>query len=357
MHQDSPEAYDTVTIPLTKRDRKALRHRWHHALFMLSSATTVGILILIGVLATVVAGSGTVRSSLNAEDLNIVIFSVVLVPLAPVAVIVLRTFRLSKFYSTGAMASSQQFEHVHLMVAHYAKLAGLDHTPSISIVTGTDFKAKTASNFGRTMILIHSDLLDAPRPFGTDWGALRFAIAREIGHIAAGHRSIIYEFCTALTQSAPFISHPLARAEEYTADRYAAAIATDAAADYFAVMAVSKDCWQDMSIHAAVARAGQVPFGQTIAAWTTQTPPTVWRVQALAWLGVFLCEPIGNHTESPQDYRHYLTRLPTRPIQRADLRLRQAAFLLPPKPMPQEALERLSPKGTNLELLERHTKD
>lgn len=355
VQHNQPKAHDTVTTPLSKKDRKILRHRWHRILFVLSTATSILIFIVALAIGALILGMPGIDEHFSLEEFGKIQNFVFLAILAPFGILILRAVRAAQFSATGAVASEQQFEYVHDIVEHYSRLAGLDRTPSVAIVAGTDFTAKTAFNYGRTMILVHSDLLDAPRPFGTDWGALRFAIAREVAHIAAGHRSALYELCTAVTQAIPFVSHPLTRAEEYTADRYAAVLAADAVGDYFAVMAVSKDNWQGMSLHATVARAGRTPFRQTLAMWTMKTPPSVWRVQALARLGVFLCGTHGNHADGLADYKHFLTMLPTLPITREALRTHHAAFIFAPKPLSAKELERLSPKGTNFERLALYT--
>ncbi len=197
----------------------------------------------------------------------------------------------------------------------------------------------------------HSGLLDAPRPDSEDRGLLRFTIAREIGHIPGGHRSFIYEFMTTATQAVPCLANPLLRADACTADRYAVVLAPDAAYDYFAVDAVSKDCWQDMSIRAAVARAGKVRLGQMITGLLGDVPPTVWRLHTLASLGIFNCGVKPSYAKTPAEFREYLKQIPTVPVAVADLKRYQGSFLLPPKPMPEEDLDRLVPRGTNLERL------
>ncbi len=344
---------ELLKFPLGKEEQHYLRHRWHHILLVLSTLTTVLVIVIAVALAAALSGSTVFEKFLSVEDYDQLTGAVILVLFAPFIFLLLRTVNSAKFSATGAVATEQQFEYVHLIVEHYSKLAGLPRTPMIAIVAGADFTAKTVANFGKAVILVHSDLLDAPRPGSDDWGALRFAIAREIGHIAAGHRTLLYELCTAVTQSIPYASHPLRRAEAYTADRYGAVLAPEAASDYFAVDAVSKDCWQDMSTRAAIARAGKVKFGQMITGLIGEVPPTPWRFQTLAWLGIFLCEPVPSHTNSPEDYRNYLENLPLWPIRIADLEKHYGAFLFPPKPMPEETLDKLCPRGTNLERLSR----
>ncbi len=278
---------------------------------------------------------------------------IMLALLSPLLLVVFRAFTSAQHYATGAAATDQQFEHVHLMVEHYSKLAGLKRTPMIAIVSGASFLAKSTSNFGKAAILVHSDLLDAPRPDSDDWGALRFAIAREVGNIAAGHRDLSYELSTVVTQSVRYLSNPLRRAEAYTADRYGAVLAPDAVSDYFAVVAVSKDCWQEMSIRAAVARAGRVGIGQMIVGLLGEVPPIVWRLQALAWLGVLNCDVLPCRAQSPEGYSDFLKKLPAKPVRIVDLKQRHGAFFLPPEIMTEKTLDELCPKGTNQERLSR----
>ncbi len=351
MKRRKNNARGLLTLPLDRRERRHLRHRWHHRILYLSASASVLVVLLAVGLVVVMTEGGVLSNLLSAEEYLEMVKFVLLVFLWPFSVLGLRAFNAAKYSATGAVASEQQFEHVYLIAQHYSRLAGLKHTPMVAIVSSGDFMAKTISNFGKAVILVHADLIDTPRPGSTDWGALRFAIAREVGHIAAGHRDLKYELLTALMQSVPYVRNPLLRAEAYTADRYGAALAPDAATDYFAVDAVSKDCWQDMSIRAAVARAGKVRIGQVIIGFAGKTPPTVWRLQALAWFGVFRVVPLRNDSDSPAEYKRYLGRLPTLPIPMDELDRRHAAFWLPPKPMPSATLDRLCAKGTNAELL------
>ncbi len=349
-------SFKYVTVPLDKKEKKDLRHKWHQRLFILSSLVTLLILILAIATTGLFSALPSFKTLLGNKVYDNITGYVGLVLLAPFGLLIFRVLNSAKFSATGAIASKVQFEYVYAIVEHYSNLAGLKKIPTIAIVSDGDFLAKTNVNFGKAIILVHSDLLDAPRPDGIDWGALRFAIAREIGHIAAGHRNLKYDFFTAITQAIPYVSHPLKRAENLTADRYGAALAPDAAMDYFAVDAVSKDCYLDMSISAAVARAGQVRLGQMITGITGKQPPTVWRLQALAKLGIFRVEPHFNDGETVDDYREYLKNLPTLSIKIDDLKKHQAAFWSPPKPLPKEDVEKLCIKGTNEQILTREVK-
>ncbi len=340
-----------LTVPLDRRERRYLKHKWHRRIFALSTAVTLLAIILATTLGATLIGSDILDKLLDAEEYTEISGYVSLVFLAPFGFLILRMFNSAKYSATGAIASPQQFENVYSIVKHYSQMAGLKRIPTVAIVNDGDFVAKTVSNFGRAVILVHSDLVDAPRPDSEDWGALRFAVAREVGHVAAGHRNLIYELLTAVTQAVPYLSHPLLRAEAYTADRYGAALAPEAAADYFAIDAVSKDCWLDMSIQEAVARAGRVRIGQMITGFTGKVPPTVWRLQALAWFGIFNVKPLRSSAKTPDEYSNYLEKLPTLPISINTLKHRHAAFWFPPKPMPKEDLDKLSRRGTNLEIL------
>ncbi len=307
--------------------------------------------MIVVLLAVMLTGTNILQNYLSLDEYKEIADEVILVLQAPLLIMVLRGVNSAKHYATGALASEQQFEHLHVIVEHYSRLAGLKRTPNVAVITGGDFVTKSISNYGKAAILVNSDLLDAPRPNSNDWGALRFAIAREVGHIAAGHRGLVYELTTVVTQSTPYLSTPLRRAEAYTADRYGAVLAPDAVSDYFAVDAVSKDCWLDMSIRSAVSRAGKNKISQIIVGLVGEVPPTSWRLLALAWLGVFRCEPPPNHATSPAEYRDFLRRLPVKPTRIADLKRQYGAFLLPPKPMTERDLDELCPRGTIRERL------
>ncbi len=349
-----------LTIPLDKKEQSYIRHKWHTLLLTISTAVTV-ITILIGLLALGLLEyipdiEKTLIKLLGEEIFNTIYQYIGFIILFPFVFLIMRIINSNKLAATGALASKSQFEHVYLISEHYSKLAGLKYVPKVAIVGGADFTAKSISNFGQAIILLHSDLLDAPRPYGRDWGALRFAIAREIGHIKAGHRDILYSFKTFITQSVPYLSHPLARAEEYTADRYAAALAPEAAADYFSFQAVSKDCWLDMSIKAAVARAGKVRLGQMITGNIGKRPPIVWRVQSLAKFGIFKLDPVINYSESNEEYTEFLKTLPILTIKIEDFKKNNAAFLIPPKALDSDLVDELCKNGTNEEIFKQINK-
>ncbi len=340
-----------VTVPLDQRERKYLKHKWHRRIFLLSTLVTVLVLLLSGILANLFAFNDTINELLTIEVYDRIKSYVQMGLFLPFVIFILHIFNSAKYSATGALASKQQFNHVYAIAEHYSALAGMDYVPNISIVSSGNFMTKSVFNFGKATILVHSDLLDAPRPGSEDWGALRFAIAREIGHIIAGHRTFAYELCTAVTQSIPYLSSPLKRAEAYTADRYGITLAPEAAADYFSVIAVSKDCWADMSIRAAVGRAGQVKLGQLITGIIGDEPPIVWRLQSLARFGIFRVKPLCNRSETVEGYRSYLKKIPTLPISIEDLKTYHAAFWFPPKPITKQELNDLCYTGTNAERL------
>ncbi|PID30499.1 hypothetical protein CR983_02490 [Candidatus Saccharibacteria bacterium] len=340
-----------LLVPLDKYDKLPLRHKWHRWIVAASTAiTSLTILLIIAVGATML-GSDVFEKILSVDEYEEFSAAILLACFLPLLLLVTRTITAARYAASGAIASEQQFEYVRMIVEHYSALAGLTQTPTVAIVNDGGFVAKTASNFGKATILVHADLVDASRPNSQDWGALRFAIAREVGHIAAGHRDLVYELFTAVTQAVPYLSYPLLRAEAYTADRYGAVLAPDAAADYFAVEAVSKDCWLDMSVRASVARAGKARFSQMLTCFVSKTPPTTWRLHALAWFGAFQMKPLPSNAQSPADYRAYLKTLPTLPALIDVLDHHHAAFWLPPQPMSHKTLDALCPKGTNRELL------
>ncbi len=346
-----------LTIPLDKKEQSYIRHKWHTFLLTISTIVTV-ITILVGIISLgflqyVPSIEKTLIKLLGEEVFNIIYQYIGFIILFPFVFLLMRIINSHKLAATGVLASKSQFEHVYLISEYYSKLAGLKYVPKVAIVGGADFTAKSISNFGEAIILVHSDLLDAPRPYGRDWGALRFAIAREIGHIKAGHRDVLYAFKTFITQSVPYLSHPLSRAEEYTADRYAAALAPEAAADYFSFSAVSKDCWLDMSIKAAVARAGKVRLGQMITGNIGKKPPIVWRVQSLAKFGIFKLDPVINYSESNEKYVEFLKSLPMLTIKIEDFINNNAAFVIPPKPLDANIVDELCKDGTNNDIFDR----
>ncbi|OKL50555.1 hypothetical protein BM477_00890 [Boudabousia marimammalium] len=224
----------------------------------------------------------------------------------------LRLLDSAKSKSRGPTVNHNQFPAVLEIVQDLSKKAGLKTVPTVVVVSGLTGLSNSVQGSGESVIMVHSDLLDSPRPNG-DLGALRFAIAREIGNLSANHQKVWYEIATTVTQSVPYLQNLLKWTETYTADRYGAALAPEYAGDYFAVAGVSKDCWLEFYIAEVLRRVGKEKLINLLAAWTNPVPPLTWRMLALAELGVFRDEIVKQPEIKTTDLKRHYGRLFIKP--------------------------------------------
>ena len=116
-----------------------------------------------------------------------------------------------------------------------------------------------ASGHGfRRFVFINSDLLEVGGA-ASEPDALRFVIAHEVGHIAAGHVSYWRILGTFASQWIPLVGSTLSRAQEYTADNYGHALAPQGARSAMATLAGGKYLSRSVDVDAMADRAVTEP--------------------------------------------------------------------------------------------------
>ncbi|MDO5723917.1 MAG: hypothetical protein Q4P33_05910 [Flaviflexus sp.] len=265
----------------------AITHPWHRRIVIICAAVTLG-LILLAIAAITLIATGQLRlGDLSPRAHNLIALAIAVVIILPGFLMFVRTAASAKPRGEGALATAEQFPEIAELAADFASLVGFDRTPTVVVAGGSRPLSTSHSRFGTHIIVLHTDLLEAPRPGGGELAALRFALAREIGQLASGERSYVRQFLTMIARTTPYFSRVISRAEELTADRWGALLAPDAAADYFAHLAVGKSLWVDANIHEIAAAGGHGGVSETITSWFMESPPLPWRVLALAPFGVF----------------------------------------------------------------------
>lgn len=301
-----------MNYPLSRLEKRSLRYRWHKLAFTLSVFLTSLTVCMALAIAGVFLFFPEMSSALDTKALDEIYQFVVLALVFPFALGFIRLLKSAQSKTKGCLVDSQQFPQVLSTLEGLAHDAGLERTPLVVVVPGLEGLSHSLQAGGESVILIHSDLLNAPRPDGT-LGALHFALAREVGNLSANHQALWYEFSTTVSQSIPFLKNLLNWTETYTADRYGAALAPEYAADYFGVLALSKDCWLDFHPSQTIKRAGREKIFNLVAAWTNPAPPLPWRMLALAHLGVFRGDMVGLPHISTQDLEKYHAPLFSKP--------------------------------------------
>lgn len=137
-----------------------------------------------------------------------------------IAVLVGRQYLRAQQRANAVLLSPQQFPDVYAMVAEVARDAGLDYVPEVYAVQGGGTLNAFASQCGhRGFVTVYADLLEV----GTrlqDPQTLRFILAHEVGHIAAGHTNVFQSVIGAVAMLVPPVGFALSRAREYTADNF-----------------------------------------------------------------------------------------------------------------------------------------
>lgn len=338
---------DSRPSPFDKRTRRALRHHWQDRILWVSTILTA-ILVIIAIWAIVELLRGDLRlGDLSGTAHNLVAGAIALMTIAPSLIISARVIRSAKPRATGAVVTPAQFPEVYELVQTYTALFQMPRAPKVIFDDSADNLSQSTARLRSNTITLHTDLLEAPRlnPEGT-LAVLRFALAREFGLLRDGRRNFGYQFVLVIAQGVPYLKTVLARAEEYTADRWGALIAPESAADYCGFLAVGKGLFSHTSLQELARPAGHGGWAELAPAWTMAVPPLPWRVRAFAELGV--CNPDTLQVLSPcapqqltPDLLHQRYHLMKFKEPRT-----QGAFWFPPKRRDDAELARICPAGT-----------
>lgn len=182
----------------------------------------------------------------------------------------------------GIKLTPTQFPEAHAMLVDAAARSGLSYVPDAYVVLGNGIINAAASGHGfRRFVFIHSDLLEVGGA-AREPDALRFVIAHEVGHIAAGHVSYWRILATMASQWIPFIGSTLSRAQEYTADNYGFALVPHGAKPAMATLAGGKYLGRSIDVDTMADRAVTEPgFFVWVVNALASHPALLWRMHAL----------------------------------------------------------------------------
>ena len=168
------------------------------------------------------------------------------------------------------------------MLTDAAARSGLSYVPDAYVVLGNGVINAAASGHGfRRFVFINSDLLEVGGA-AREPEALRFVIAHEVGHIAAGHVSYWRILGTFASQWIPVVGSTLSRAQEYTADNYGHALAPQGARLAMATLAGGKYLNRSVDVDAMADRAVTEPgFFVWVTNASATHPVLLWRMHAL----------------------------------------------------------------------------
>lgn len=182
----------------------------------------------------------------------------------------------------GIRLTPGQFPEAHAMLVEAAARSGLSYVPDAYVVLGNGMINAAASGHGfRRFVMVNSDLLEVGGA-AREPEALRFIIAHEVGHIAAGHTSYWRILATMASQWIPFAGSTLSRAQEYTADNYAFALVPHGARPAMATLAGGKYLNRSVDVDAMADRAAAEPgFFVWLVNALASHPALLWRMYAL----------------------------------------------------------------------------
>jgi hypothetical protein len=159
---------------------------------------------------------------------------------------------------------------------------GLRRVPDAYVVLGNGVINAFAAGHGfRRFVAINSDLFEVGGAV-RDPDALRFVIAHEVGHVAAGHVSYLRLLFTNLLAQVPLLGTAYSRSQEYTADNFGYLHAPAGAPGVMAVLSAGKYLNADVNVNELADRAAhEKGLWAHIANWQSSHPVTTWRTHAL----------------------------------------------------------------------------
>ncbi|MEI2779457.1 MAG: M48 family metalloprotease [Tetrasphaera sp.] len=251
--------------------RAALRHPLE--IFCLVMAILVSLLILGSAIADVV---GAIRERRAPGTYSL------LFVLAPLVLWFMRGQLMARLRVNSVKVTPTQYPEAYTMVAEAAAHFGLKRVPDAYVVLGNGMINAAASGHGfRRFIFIYSDLFEVGGRLRNP-DALRFIVAHEVGHIAAGHTSYWRWLSIFASNWVPLIGPVLSRSQEYTADNFGYAHCPQGSATAMATLAAGKYLNSSVDINAVADRAEQEKgfFVWTVNAAASH-PVLAWRAHAL----------------------------------------------------------------------------
>lgn len=185
-------------------------------------------MLVVGIELTAIVVTGALVFILVGLPLDEWAFGVLIGLFAPVASFIYIRYLYWSKISNGVEVTDEQFPELYAVYRELALEMGfvagtgrMSRIPQIYVINGNGTMNAYAAKcqLQRGYVVVYSDLVDLAYVHG-DFGALRFIMGHELGHIRCGHvnlwRSGIQPILVLLR-----LSPTLSRAQEYTADRTA----------------------------------------------------------------------------------------------------------------------------------------
>lgn len=303
--------------------QKAIRHPWELPLLWVGVGLTVlsyiawTVLITSTIVLRIAEGEETVASLWQYVGiLPFVIQLAVVLPLFPLLAWWVRAIMYAQIRASAVRMSPTQFPEGYRMVVEAAQQFGLRRVPDAYVVMGNGVVNAFASGHGfRRFVVVHSDLFEVGGE-NRDPEALRFVIAHEVGHLAAGHVSYFRLVFTNVIRMIPILGPALSRSQEYTADNYGYAVIPSGAPGVMGLLSGGKYLNAEVNVNELADRAASDPsFFVHWVNWGSSHPVITWRAHALrdrSTPGALWIRPRGTLFTSPLPPGHvWSSRFPT----------------------------------------------
>ncbi|MDO4901000.1 M48 family metallopeptidase [Actinomyces sp.] len=267
------------------RGIRQLRHRAELPLLRCAIAVSAAVAVLSIVFAgwlvavpEVTGFADTFRNFVIDDAAEYIFFGL----LAPVSIWVARALMYARMRATAVQMSPTQFPEGYRMVVEAAEHFGMRRVPDAYVVLGDGTINAFAAGHGyRRFVAVHSDLFEIGGA-ARDREALRFIIAHEVGHLAAGHTSFWRLAVMSLPSLIPVFGPALTRAQEYTADNHGFEVAPQGAPGTMGVLTGGKYLGAQVNFHALADRAAREGgLWLHVVAWMASHPIITWRAHAL----------------------------------------------------------------------------
>ncbi|MCM1013659.1 M48 family metallopeptidase [Brevibacterium sp. XM4083] len=201
-------------------------------------------MLVLGIVLTVIVSLGALTYLLLGLSLDEWALGVLIGLFAPIISFIYIRYLFWSQISNGVEVTDEQFPELYRVYHDLAVEMGfgagtgrMSTIPQIYVINGNGMMNAYASKcqLQRGYVVVYSDIVDLAYMYG-DFGALRFIMAHELGHIKCGHvnlwRNGIQPILVLLR-----LSPLLSRAQEYTADRTASFYAPQDAMKLIALFA------------------------------------------------------------------------------------------------------------------------
>ncbi|MDO5067306.1 MAG: hypothetical protein Q4D96_08520 [Propionibacteriaceae bacterium] len=221
--------------PITAAERRTLRHPGERPALVIA-----GVLMVLTFLLVVLVLVALPIGGEQGEDVTALLDEVGLALLLPISLIFIRGMRRAEPRARGAAITAEQYPQLHEMIVAASKAMGLKRVPKAYLVADPSIEPCRKDYGMRSVVVIGTDFFAGCRE-NDQWEAMRFMVAHEVGHIAAGHGSYLRMMLTAMLVDVPVLGGVITRPQEYTADAYARRLHPEGGLRAVAAVATGKD--------------------------------------------------------------------------------------------------------------------